>query len=64
MTVNEDYIVGALKKCLKALHQKWPDLVPREWISTGPTLRFTPNRKCRDSRPKKPPAGSPPLSIP
>jgi hypothetical protein len=32
MTVNEDYIVGALKKCLKALHQKWPDLVPREWI--------------------------------
>jgi hypothetical protein len=23
-TVNADYIDGALRKCLKALHQKWP----------------------------------------
>jgi hypothetical protein len=31
-TVNVNYIISAMKKFLKALGQKEPDLVPRGWI--------------------------------
>jgi histone-lysine N-methyltransferase SETMAR len=31
-TMNKDYIIGALKKFLKALRQKRPDLSPGDWM--------------------------------
>ncbi len=53
-TVNTDYIVGSLRKFLKAFHQKWPDLVSLEWVvSTGTKLRFILTLKCRSSWPKR-----------
>jgi hypothetical protein len=45
--------MSALKKFLKALHQKRPDLVPREWIFSGITPQFTLPRKLSRSRQKK-----------
>jgi hypothetical protein len=38
--VNVNYIISALKKFLKALGQKRPELAPREWILSGITHQF------------------------
>jgi hypothetical protein len=51
--VNVNYIISALKKFLKALGQKRPDLVLREWIFSGITPQFTLPAKLSSSRLKK-----------
>jgi hypothetical protein len=52
-TVNVNYIISALKMFLKALCQKGPDLVPREWMFYGITLQFTLHVNLSRSWPKK-----------
>jgi hypothetical protein len=51
--VNVNYIISALKKLLKALGQKRPDLVPKEWIFSGITPQFTLPGKFSPLRLKK-----------
>jgi hypothetical protein len=46
-------IISVMKKFLKALGQKEPDLVPREWIFSGITPQFTLPGKLSCSRLKK-----------
>jgi hypothetical protein len=63
-TVNIDYIVDALRKFGKALHQLWPDLLPCEVVfplgqypsSPRPKIAGVPGQN-------KPPAGSQPPFI-
>jgi hypothetical protein len=52
-TVNVNYSISTMKKFLKALGQKGPDLVPREWIFSGITTQFTLPGKLSRSRLKK-----------
>jgi hypothetical protein len=47
MSVNVAYIIDALRRFLKVLQKKRPDLVARSDSSTGTTRRFTPRRWCK-----------------